>query len=151
MSTTNDLLKPSLEEEWQETKTYDINRFALVAIIGGPIPLTILGTRNAKWLGVPQLYINLLLVLGIILEIAECTIIYLFANGTFSMQDRSMRYLIKIGSILLFLAYRAVLKKPFQQHLVTNGTIEKLLKPAIIWSLVGGIPEIIVMAFGFLG
>jgi hypothetical protein len=151
MPNRNDLLKPSIEEDWSETKTYDINRLFLVAFFGGPIPLMILGTRNARWLNVRKMHINLLIILGVILEIGECAVLYLFANGTLTTEDRAMRYLLKIASIILFLAYRAVLVKPFQQHLVTNGTIEKILKPAIIWILLGGVVEIIVFAIGVLG
>ncbi|ULT56654.1 hypothetical protein L1999_27080 [Neobacillus drentensis] len=151
MSNMNELLQPSIEKDWRETKTYDINRLLLVAFIGGPIPLMALGTRNAKWLNVRKLHINLLIILGIILEIGECAVIYLFANGTFSMEDRAMRYLLKLSSILLFLAYRAILTKPFQQHMVTNGTITKILKPAIVWILLGGVVELIVLALGLLG
>ncbi|MEH6906768.1 hypothetical protein [Neobacillus drentensis] len=151
MSNSNALLQPSIEKDWRETKTYDIQRLLWVAFIGGPIPLMVLGTRNAKWLNVRRLHINLLIILGIILEIGECAIIYLFANGTFSMEDRAMRYLLKLASILLFLGYRAILTKPFQQHMVTNGSTLKILKPAIVWILLGGIPELIVLGIGLLG
>ncbi|MEH7076547.1 hypothetical protein [Neobacillus drentensis] len=151
MSKMNALLQPSIEKDWRETKSYDIQRLLWVAFIGGPIPLMVLGTRNAKWLNVRQLHINLLIFLGIIMEIGECAIIYLFANGTLTAEDRVMRYLLKLASILLFLGYRAVLTKPFQQHMVTNGNITKILKPAIVWILLGGVPELIVLALGLLG
>jgi hypothetical protein len=151
MSNMNELLQPSLEEDYRETKTFDLNRLLWVAIIGGPIPLMVLGTKNAMWLNVRKLHINLLIILGIILEIGECAVIYLFANGTLSPEDRSMRYLLKLSSVLLFIAYRAILTKPFQQHMVTNGTITKIFKPAIIWILLGGVVELIVLAIGLLG
>src|SRR4051795_2595434 len=120
MSNINELLQPSLEEDYRETKTFDLNRLLWVAIIGGANSLMVLGTKNAMWLNVRKLHINLLIILGIILEIGECAVIYLFANGTLSPEDRSMRDLVNLSSVLLFIAYRAILTKPSHQHLASN-------------------------------
>lgn len=147
---TYDLFQPSLKDGWNQTKSYDINRFFLVAFFGGPIPMMVLGTRNAKWLNVPKLHTYLLLATSVLVLLTDVVMFYMYANGAFAEGSRVPRFSMQILSILLFLLYKYVLNKPFQQHLLTNGEIEPLFKPALFWIILGGIIQLAIMATSFI-
>ncbi|WP_059173831.1 hypothetical protein [Bacillus sp. FJAT-27445] len=143
MSSNADLLRPSLTKGWKVTKTFDINRLFLVAFFGGAIPMMILGTRNAKWLNVPKNTINLLLGAGMLIFIGELALFHFYFSDFSVNGDRTPRYIMRALNIILFFFYRFALKKPFQQHLFTNNNeIQPLLKPAILWILIGGTIEL---------
>lgn len=150
---TDDLFQPSLKDGWNKTKSYDINRFFLVAFFGGPIPMMVLGTKNAKWLNVPKLQTNLLLATSTLMLLTEVVIFYLYADGAFAEENRIPRYAMQFLSIILFLLYKYVLNKPFQQHLLLDGVIKPLFKPALIWIIIGRLIQfaIIVTAFTLTG
>ncbi|WP_423802244.1 hypothetical protein [Neobacillus sp. SAB-20_R2A] len=145
-----DLFQPSLNDGWNQTKSYDINRFFLVAFLGGPIPMMVLGIRNAKWLNVPKAKTNMLLVASILVLIAQGVIFYMYADGAFTEGNRMPRYSMQILSILLFLLYKYMLNKPFQQHLVTNGEIKPLFKQALLWIILGCIIQLAIMVTAFI-
>lgn len=150
MVKTNELFQPSLENGWKETKTYEINRLFLVAFFGGTIPTIILGTRNARWLNVPKKYINLLIVLGVLFTIFDFGLFYFYTQGDFSPDSRPLiKFGLKLSAIILFFLYKLVLNKPFQQHMVIDGEITPILKPAILWIVIGGIIEFIAMTTAF--
>ena len=52
----------------------------------------------------------------------------------------------RIGCVLLFIYLKTILKKPFQQHMVTNGETVPLIKPAIIWILIAIVIETVILA-----
>ena len=145
----SDLFQPSLKDGWRETKSYDINRFFLVAFLGGALPLMVLGGRNAKWLNVPKVKRNLLVAASVVVLLVQAVIFYLYANDAFAEGNRMPRYSIQILSVLLFFLYKFVLGKPFQQHLLTNGEIEPILKPALLWMILGGIIQFAIMIIVF--
>lgn len=151
--TTYDLFQPSLKDGSNETKSYDINRFFLVAFFGGPIPMMVLGTRNAKWLRVSKLQTYLLLSTSDSVLLIDFVIFYMYADGAFAKRNRMPRYSMQFLSILLFLLYKFVMNKPFQQHLLTNGEIKALFKPALLWIILGRIIQfvLIIMAFTVTG
>lgn len=144
-----DLFQPSLKDGWNETKSYDINFFFLVAFFGGPIPMMVLGTRNAKWLNVPKLKTYLLLATSVLVLLTDVVIFYMYVDGAFAVGNRMPRYSMQFLSILLFLLYKYVLNKPFQQHLLTNGEIKPLFKPALLWIILGGIIQIAIFVMTF--
>ncbi|MFS0774852.1 hypothetical protein ABC255_02270 [Neobacillus sp. 3P2-tot-E-2] len=146
----SDLFQPSLKDGWDQTKSYDINRFFLVAFLGGPIPMMVLGTRNAKWLNVPRLHTYLMFVTSVLVLLADVVIFYMYANGAFAEGNRMPRYSMQFLSILLFLLYKFVLNKPFKQHLVTNGEIMPLFKPALLWIIIGGLIQFSIMVAAFI-
>lgn len=146
MEGTQHLYQPSLKEGWKETKSYDINNFFLVAFFGGVIPLLVLGTKNATWLKVSKKVIYSLIALGILLLAMKFTFVYFVTNGTIEMDNRMIRYGYKIGCVLLYLLYRKVLKQPFQQHMITVDQTLPILKPALLWIMVGIIVEIILLS-----
>lgn len=144
MANKQDLYESSLDQGWQETKTYDINKFFLVAFFGGVIPMLVLGIRNAKWLRVSLKWIYPLIAFGIVLLLAKYLLYVPSIEGDAFIDNRMVRYGYKAGSIILFLLFKLLLNKAFNQHLVTHGETEPLLKDAIIWIIIGGIIEVII-------
>ncbi|WP_043931135.1 hypothetical protein [Bacillus sp. EB01] len=133
----NELFQPSLQDGWSKTKSYDINHFFLVAFFGGPIPMMVLGSRNAKWLNVPKQHIYLLVAIGVVVQIFNLVMFYMYSNDAFAEGNRMPRLSMQILSILLFFLYKFVLNKPYQQHMRTDGEILPLFKPALLWILIG--------------
>lgn len=145
MKTSESLYQPSLQQGWTETKSYDISRLFLVAFFGGAVPLMIMGGLNAKWLNVPKKSTYPLIAIGILLIIAKFVLFAGLEQGTLTFDDSFLRYGYKIGCVLLFLLYSSLLKKPFQQHMMTVGTTLPMLKPALLWMLLGVIVEFVIM------
>jgi hypothetical protein len=141
----SDLFQPSLKDGWRNTKSYDINRFFLVAFFGGPLPMMVLGVRNAKWLNVPKVKTNLLIAASVLALLVQAVFFYLYAEGVFAEGNRTPRYATQILSVILFFLYKFVLNKPFQQHLLTNGELEPLLKPALLWMILGAIIQLSIL------
>ncbi|WP_053598227.1 hypothetical protein [Bacillus sp. FJAT-18017] len=133
----NDLFQPSLKDGWSKTKSYDINHFFLVAFFGGPIPMMVLGTRNAKWLNVPKLHRYFLVAVSFLVLIFNLVIFYMYSNGAFAEDNKMPRLSMQILSILLFFLYKYVLNKPYQQHVRMDGEILPLFKPALLWIVIG--------------
>ncbi|MBG9590181.1 hypothetical protein [Cytobacillus firmus] len=146
---TYDLFQPSLKDGRNKTKSFDINRFFLVAFFGGTIPMMVLATRNAKWLNVPKQQTCLLLAASVLVLLTQVVIIYMYADGVFSEGNWIPRYSMQFLSILLFLLYKYVLNKPFQQHLLTNGELKPLFKPALLWIVIGGIIQLAIIVTAF--
>lgn len=146
MEQTNHLYQHSLKEGWKETKSYEIKNLFLVAFFGGVIPLLILGTKNATWLKVSRKVIFSLIGLGILLISMKFMFIYFTTQGISQIDNSTIRYGYKIGCVLLYLLYLKVMKKPFQQHMVTVEHTLSILKPAIVWMIVGMIVELILLS-----
>jgi hypothetical protein len=103
--------------------------------------MMVLGTRNAKWLNVPKRHTYLLFVTCALVLLTNMVVFYMYANGSIPQENRIPRYSLRILSVLLFLLYKYVLNRPFQQHLVTIGETEPLFKQALFWVILGGIFE----------
>lgn len=146
---SSDLFQPSLQDGWSQTKSYDINRFFLVAFFGGPLPMMVLGVRNAKWLNVPRGNMNWLIAASVLVLLVQAVLFYMYAEGVFAEGNRTPRYATQILAVLLFFFYKFVLNKPFQQHLLTNGELEPLLKPALLWMILGGIIQFAILVTFF--
>lgn len=153
---TEDIFQPSLSEgESYRTKSYNINRLFLVAFFGGIISTLVLGTRNMQWLKSDRKLMNVILALGIIALIAKMIFYGNMLNWQFSTASlaavglkRELRWIFRVVSVGLYLIYYYAMKNRFQQHLVTGGVMEPLLKDAIVWILVGGIVESIIVLGG---
>ena len=76
MTKSQDLYQSSLENGWQDSKSYDINQLLYVAFFGGVIPLIVLGRRNANWLQVSNKKLIPLIIIGIILIIGKFFSLY---------------------------------------------------------------------------
>ena len=145
MSKPIELYQSSLDKGWQDTKSFDINKLLLVAFFGGIIPLIVLGWRNAKWLQISIKKLYPLIAIGIILLVGAFLLAQAALEGNVPFSTREVRYGYKIGIVLLYLYLKSILNKPFQQHMVINGETEPLLKTAIIWTLIGGIIETVLL------
>lgn len=141
MNESTSLYEPSLESEYEETKSYDLNRFYLVAFFGGVIPVIVLSIRNAKWLHASKKLMYFIAGVGGAILAAKFIVAFLMANGLLAMEERELRLGYRVGSLLFVLLITQFMKKPFHQHMMTDGTLERLLKPAVIWSVVGGVIE----------
>jgi hypothetical protein len=147
MDKKHNLYESSLEQGWNETKTYDINKLFLVAFFGGVIPILALGIKNAKWLKVSLKWIYPLIAFGVILLLAKYLLYVPSIEGEAFIDNRTVRFGYKAGSIILFLLFKLLLNKAFKQHLVTQGETEPLLKDAIVWIVMGGIIEVLIGMF----
>lgn len=145
-----ELFQPSLKDGWSKTKSFDINHFFLVAFFGGPIPMMVLGTRNAKWLHVPKLHIYLLITVSVLVQIFNLSMFYMYTNDAFAEGNRMPRYSMQILSVLLFFLYKFMMNKPFQQHLLTDGEIQPLFKPAMLWILIGVVIKLAIIVAVFI-
>lgn len=137
-----DLLKPSFGGgAIQPSKSYDIGRLVIVAFFGGFISMGIIGTINGRWLKLDKKILILLGALGVILVAAKLVLLYLIASGQVAMENKMFRQIDRIGYVLYFAAYYLALRAPFRLFAATGGQPLPLLKPAILWILVGGAIE----------
>ena len=144
MDNKQNLYESSLDQGWHETKTYDINKLFLVAFFGGVIPMLVLGIRNAIWLRVSLKWMYPLIAFGIALLLTKYLLYVPSIEGEAFVDNRMVSFGYKAGSIILFIFFKLLLNKAFNQHLVTHGETEPLLKDAIIWIIIGGIIEVII-------
>ncbi|MFC4409551.1 hypothetical protein ACFOZY_03760 [Chungangia koreensis] len=133
----NDLFQTSLSKVWVMPKTYPINAFFLVAILGGTFPLVILGTLNAIWLRVSKKAIYAGIILGSILFISEPLLMtYLTVNyPLIDIGNVAIGY--RAGALLLYIYYIYILKKRFEQFIYFHEKKVDLIGPAFIYSIVG--------------
>ncbi|CEG28730.1 hypothetical protein [Bacillus sp. B-jedd] len=146
----DELFQPSLRDGWSKTKSYDINHFFLVSFFGGPIPLMVLGSRNAKWLKVPKQHINVLVAISVVVQIFNLVMFYLDNRDVLGEGNRTPLLSIQILSILLFSLYKFVLNKRFQQHRRTVGEIQGLFKPALLWIFIGAVIQYAIMGAAYI-
>ncbi|WP_335871121.1 hypothetical protein [Bacillus sp. 2205SS5-2] len=103
----------------------------------------VLGTRNSKWLNVSMKRVYPIILVGVLVLIGK----FLFAgpslDGTLPFDERAVNLGYRIGCVLLFLWWKIVLTKPYQQHVMTEGEDEPLLITAIIWSVIGRVIEMV--------
>lgn len=146
MNKTEDLYQPSLEQEWEETKSYDVAKLFYVAFFGGAIPLMVLASMNMKWLNISKKVIYPMFALGSLMIISKFMLFTPIIEGSIELSGSEIRIGYKVACVILFLIYSAILKKPFQQHLLTNRPTLPMLKPALIWIVIGIVVEIIILS-----
>lgn len=144
-----ELFQPSLNDEWQETKSYDISKLFYVSFFGGIIPTIVLGTKNARWLNISKKYINVLLFFGIGILLAKFVAYsYLYAINLDQEYSRELKTIYKLGSILLFGAYYKILKTNYKRHIALFGTTKPILKDSLIWIGIAIVIEFILLIGG---
>lgn len=151
-----EIFKPSLNsEDGFGTSSYDISKLFYVAFFGGIVPTMVLGTMNARWLRIDKRVINFLLALGAAALIAKIIVYGNLMNWSLAKEslavaggNKGMRWGFRAVSVSVFLIYYFSLKQKFQQHLVIEGEIKPLLTDAILWIILGGIIEIILIIGG---
>lgn len=138
-----ELFKSSLDKENSRiTRSYNITKLFYIAFFGGIVPTVVLGTINARWLNIKKSYINLMIALGIAIFIGKFIIIGLIISNHLNLDRRTAQLLFKGLSILVYLIYYNLLKEKYQQHIVIQGSVESILRPAFLWVFIGMIIEI---------
>lgn len=142
------LLKPSLQTEWTETKSYDIQRLWYPVFFGGLVTTLIMASRNAFWLRVRPAIVYYLIGFGIVILLGQVAAITYFTNGNWDLaaisaitKRSNIRLIRRAIALGVYLVYYLVMKNRFQQHMVTKGELKPLLVDSIILVLVGGILE----------
>ncbi|WP_147535207.1 hypothetical protein [Bacillus marasmi] len=141
MNETSNAYQLSGNQSSKESKTYNIYQFFFIGFIGGVIPMMVMGTQNANWFKIPKKYSYSLIALGLILLTAKFWAFGLVFQGTLLIKAQVIRYLYKFACLLFYYLYLVLLTKPYKEHLSHNGELTPILKPAIIWVMVGAIVE----------
>lgn len=131
----------SIDQSVRDTKTYNIYQFFFIAFFGGVIPMMVLGTKNANWFKVPRLHSFSLIVIGIFLLASKFWAFSLIFQGTLIMKAQVIRYVYKFACLLFYYLYLVILTKPYKEHISNNGDITSMVKPAILWVIVGAVVE----------
>ncbi|ADL50861.1 hypothetical protein [Clostridium cellulovorans] len=142
-----DLFNETLTEAGEnKIEIYDLQKMFFVAFLGGIIPTAVLGIRDAKKLKLSKNIMILLSVLAAIILIGKLAMYIKFlASGVqVNRTDfKSGRLYSKIAVIIFYLIYYKLIKDKYHTHIAMGGKIKPILKDAIIWSLVGGLAEMI--------
>lgn len=141
MNETSHAFNLSVDQSKRESKTYNIYQFFFIAFIGGVIPLMVMGTRNANWFNIPKKYSYSLIVIGIFLLMSKFWMFSLVFQGTLLIKAQVVRYLYKFACLLFYYLYLVMLTKPYKEHLSNNGELTPIVKPAILWIVVGAVVE----------
>jgi hypothetical protein len=141
MNETSNAYQLPDDQSKSETKTYNIYQFFFIAFFGGVIPLMVMGTKNANWFNIPKKYSYSLIGIGIFLLFSKFWMFSLVFQGTLLIKAQVVRYLYKFACLLYYYLYLVVLTKPYKQHLSNNGDLIPIVKPAILWVVVGAVVE----------
>lgn len=141
MNETSNAFQVSEEYRASETKSYNIYHFFFVAFFGGVIPMMVLGTKNANWLHIPKKYSYSIIVVGILLLLSKYWAFSLVFNGTLLIKAQVVRYLYKFVCLLYYYLYLVMLTRPYKQHLSNQGELLPIIKPAIVWVIIGAVVE----------
>ncbi|HEY9062013.1 MAG TPA: hypothetical protein VIO64_16135 [Pseudobacteroides sp.] len=143
------LFNPTLKTNGvSETKSYDISKLFYVAFFGGVIPITVLGSRNARWLGVKSQKINLFYIIGIFILVSKAIFAALILSKTIHISSRDMRLGIRIADVVFYLFMYFTMKPKFYQHILNGGIVTPLLKDALKWIAIGVAIEIMLLIGG---
>lgn len=139
-----EMYRPTLQQGWEETKSYDIHKLFLVSFFGGAIPLIIMGSLNAKWLRLSTKKIIAVAVLGLVVVTSKYLILIYMMQNSLTIDSSSLKIGYRVSCVLLYGVYYFALRKAFNSHRYLNGEMVPMLGAAIRWSLVGiGIETII--------
>lgn len=143
------ILKPTLRNEgFKETQTYDLSKLFYVAFFGGTIPITILGSRNAKWLGIKKNRINIFFLAGLLILVGKMVVFALNNGNVIEVSSRDLRLGVRVADVLLYLAMYFVMKPRFYRHMLDGGEASPLLKDAIKWIAIGMAVEFVLLLIG---
>ncbi len=145
-----ELLQPSLSVDSHfETKSYNFDKLFYVAFFGGIVPLVALGVKNAKWLRVKKQMISIIIVVGVFLLLLKAVVTVLVMGGSVAgFNLKILRWGFRGVALLFYLGYRFLLRRQYQQHLVTVGEFEPMLRDAMIWIAAAIVIEIVFLLLG---
>lgn len=142
----DDILKPSLDDNWEQTKIYNIKGLFFVAFLGGEIPLLALGIKNFKSLKIPKKYINIFIVLTVIALIVRYSVFAFYGHSFFTLPNKkTYKYIFRGTALLLYLFYYIVSESKFKEHLLKGGGIKPILKDALIWIIIAFIIDFFIV------
>ncbi len=152
----NELLEPSITEDHEPIKSYNINYLFYAAFFGGLIPTMGLCSKNASWLHIKKKTIHILIAAGIILLLVKLLLMGYFLSGVegsnfgemLRERKRMMRIPAKIMAAVLYLGYYLVMKNAFKRHIATGGVPTPLLSDALVWTIAGGLFENLIIFGG---
>ncbi|MUK89204.1 hypothetical protein GMD78_12560 [Ornithinibacillus sp. L9] len=145
MDNTESIYEKSVVPNTMGTKSFNIDNLFLVAFFGGVIPMVVLGAKNAKWLNISKKLIYMLIIFGAALLVTKLVFVAMITSGSLDLDNTTLNISYRVGSVLLFIAFKLVLNKAFHQHMVVCGKMEALLKPALIWIVVGIVVEFVLV------
>lgn len=126
-----DLYQPSLTDGWKRTKSFNIRNFILIAVLGGAVPLMIVGVLNAKWLRAPRKAIYLLVSAGLVLEAIKWLLYVQSTAGIIPINSGTINIGYRVACAILFFNYFQMLKQPFSFHMRTVGETKFLFQPGV--------------------
>ena len=145
----DELFESSLKrDDYSELKTYDISKLFYVAFLGGIIPTIVLGTKNANWLRVDKKKIGFLVILGVIVLFFKVILCSMVVAHYIEMSSRAIRWVYRVACLLFFLGYYFVMKDNLNQHKITSGDFQPILKDAVKWIIIGIASELILLSVG---
>jgi len=120
-----ELFQPSLKADVDYvTKSYNLNHFLLVSLIGGFFPAILLGMKNARWLRVRPLWSYTVATVGGVLW---------FAVG-YTGYGRFL-------AVFVGIAYYFLMREMYTYHLGLYGRKQPILLKAILYTIIGRVIE----------
>jgi len=144
-----DLFQPSLTEEYELTKSFNLGYLALIGFFGGVVPVLIMGKLNARWLKVDGILINLLMVLGILILAANTIVTGLYTYTDYEISSRLTRIIFRVASVVLALLFARVMKPAYIKHLAADLPITPMM-PYVIGSILLSIIVGVSLSFAML-
>lgn len=135
MAENNELLKPSIPEDFEPTKSFSISWFSLIGLFLGVICMALIGTRNAKWLKIKSCVIYGMLAACILVFVSKYIVLFLAYCGAFGFDApehlRLIKNVFRALYLLVSFCYYFLLKGAYQKHMYTVRTTEPF-KPYLL-------------------
>lgn len=137
----SNLYQPSLKDEEDGLKSYNISRIFYAAFFGGIVPAMVLCKQNAEMLKLKKQIINIMLIIGIAVFIAKLAIVGLYYYQILMISGKAIRYIFKAAALIYYFAYSQIMRVKYNQFNITGGSYTPLLGPAVLWCIAGTIAE----------
>ena len=143
-----DLLQPSLQENYAPTKSFSLNYIYILAFFGGVIPVIGICGKHAGWLGVKTNKIYALAALGVFILIVKATLLAIHYSGAPELENRSVVTIIyRICCLGLAYLYFLAMKKPYARHQLASLPTEPMRFYVILYLVIAIAVDFII---GFL-
>ena len=140
-----DLLQPSLSEDYIPAKSFNLRYIYILAFFGGVVPIIGICGKNAKWLGIEKNKIYKLAALGIFFLIVKIVLLFIHYSGTPELANRSVITTIyRICCLGLTYLYLRVMKEPYSRHRLANLPTERMRFYVILYMVVGFFVDILI-------
>jgi len=121
----------------------------LIGLLGGVLPVLVLGTLNCKWLKFKKSATVVMALLGISFLLVEFLVLSLYIwtlmfNDLLSLGYILAYFLLHVLAITLGLLYYLMMKARATEHFEAGGSFRPILKHAFIWSIGGIFIEVLI-------